>query len=373
MTFTIITHVPHIRSGNLYFAYAPYVNEMNIWLKFVDRVIIVAPIEKGEISPVHSHYQHERIDFIEVPSFSLVTAANIATSVIKVPLVSVRIFNAMRQSDHIHLRCPGNMGLLGAVVQILFPSKKKTAKYAGNWDPAAVQPWSYRFQRFLIGNSFLTRNMTVLVYGKWDKMSNNLKAFFTATYSESEIKPLKSINDIGNRINFIFAGMLTEGKNPLYAVKIIGALKNKGLDAHLSVYGDGQELGPMADYIKRHQLELQVTLYGNISRENLKEAYQNNHFVILPSKSEGWPKVLAEGMFWGCIPLSTSVSCVPYMLDYGNRGLLLSLELDNDTASIITLIESESTFVTLRESCAEWSRQFTMEFFEAEIKKILQL
>ena len=31
MKFAIITHVPHIQSQNQYFAYAPYVREMNIW------------------------------------------------------------------------------------------------------------------------------------------------------------------------------------------------------------------------------------------------------------------------------------------------------------------------------------------------------
>jgi hypothetical protein len=44
--------------------------------------------------------------------------------------------------------------------------------------------------------------------------------------------------------------------------------------------------------------------------------------VLLPSNSEGWPKAIAEGMFWGCVQLQTAVSCVPYMLDYGKEGLL---------------------------------------------------
>jgi hypothetical protein len=28
-------------------------------------------------------------------------------------------------------------------------------------------------------------------------------------------------------------------------------------------------------------------------------------------------------MFWGCVPIVTSVSCIPFMLDYGKRGVLL--------------------------------------------------
>jgi len=44
MTFAIITHVPHILEQNQYFAYAPYVREMNLWAKYANKLLIVAPI-----------------------------------------------------------------------------------------------------------------------------------------------------------------------------------------------------------------------------------------------------------------------------------------------------------------------------------------
>ena len=44
MKLAIITHVQHIKHGNHYYGYAPYMREMNIWLKHVDEVIIVAPL-----------------------------------------------------------------------------------------------------------------------------------------------------------------------------------------------------------------------------------------------------------------------------------------------------------------------------------------
>ena len=41
----------------------------------------------------------------------------------------------MQDADHIHLRCPGNIGLLGCFSSNFISKKIKTAKYAGNWDP----------------------------------------------------------------------------------------------------------------------------------------------------------------------------------------------------------------------------------------------
>ena len=70
------------------------------------------------------------------------------------------------------------MGLIGAIVNILFPNKQKTAKYAGNWDPKSKQPWSYRLQKWILSNTFLTKNMQVLVYGEWPNQTKNIKPFF---------------------------------------------------------------------------------------------------------------------------------------------------------------------------------------------------
>ena len=70
------------------------------------------------------------------------------------PIVFDRVVVAMKNADHIHWRCPGNMGLIGAIVQILFPKKNKTAKYAGNWDPKAKQPFTYKLQRWILSNTF---------------------------------------------------------------------------------------------------------------------------------------------------------------------------------------------------------------------------
>ncbi len=115
---------------------------------------------------------------------------NCILSLIKIPIIIITIFKSCKKADHIHLRCPGNIGLLGCFVQIFFPKKIKTAKYAGNWDPQSKQPVSYKIQKFLLKNTILTKNMQTLVYGKWKNQSKNIKPFFTASFSDSEIEPL---------------------------------------------------------------------------------------------------------------------------------------------------------------------------------------
>ena len=370
MTFVIITHVPHTLQNKQYYAYAPYVREMNVWLQYVDELILVAPEVANPVSAIDSAYAHKKIQFLPIASFDVLSLKNIIRSAFKIPKICWRIFSAMRSADHIHLRCPGNIGLLGCLLQILFPNTPKTAKYAGNWDPVSKQPWTYKLQQWILNSTFLTRNMQVLVYGEWEATSTNILPFFTATYSESEKVPLLPL-DTNSSIDFIFVGALVPGKNPLYAIQLLKNLFLKGFDVRLHLYGEGPERATLEAYIQEQQLESIVFLMGNKNVETLKAAYQKSHFVVLPSESEGWPKAIAEGMFWGCIPLATAVSCVPFMLDYGERGVLLEMDVAQDSVRITTVLQYELDFNSKRTAASNWSRGYTLEVFEEGIRGVL--
>lgn len=372
MKFAIITNVCHIRSNSQYFGYAPYIREMNIWLKNVDEVIIVAHSTSGNPTGIDLPYEHDQINFYKVPDFNFVNARNSFKSIFKLPKIFWNIFCAMKKADHIHLRCPGNMGLVACVVQIFFPTKRKTAKYAGNWDHKSEQPLTYQLQKWILNNTFLTKKMQVLVYGEWENQSKNIKSFFTATYSESEkeivIKDNKSLEK-----TFIFVGSLVPGKNPMYTVKLVEQLVKNDMKVILHIFGEGVERTNLEDYIQNKQLEKVVFLHGNHNRETIKQFYKKSHFVILPSKSEGWPKAIAEGMFWGCVPITTNVSCIPFMIDHGKRGILLDMNLEKDVSKIESIIKNETNFDEKSNLATEWSREYTIDFFASEIKKIVKL
>lgn len=370
MKFVIISHVRHLKNNNKYFGYGPYVREMNIWLKYADEIIVVAPLSEGNPTAIDLAYIHSSISFKKALSFNLTSVREVFLTILKLPSIFWKIFWAMKVADHIHLRCPGNMGLMGCIIQILFPSKTKTAKYAGNWDSKSKQSWSYRLQKWILSNTFLTRNMQVLVYGDWENQSKNIKSFFTATYSEYEKMSVEK-SDFKKGIKFIFVGSLVAGKKPLYAVKLIEALIKNGYNVTLDLYGDGVERNSLENYVLINKLGEYVILKGNQNKETLKAAYENSHFVILPSKSEGWPKAIAEGMFWGCIPIATKVSCVPYMLDGDKRGVLLEMDLNKDMKQIENLIISQNSFLKKSQLATEWSRNFTTDFFENEIAKLM--
>jgi glycosyltransferase involved in cell wall biosynthesis len=276
----------------------------------------------------------------------------------------------MYRADHIHLRCPGNISLIACIAQIFFPFKKKSTKYAGNWDPNSCQPWSYRLQQAILRNTFLTRNMQVLVYGEWPNETKNIQPFISATYTEAEKQPYIK-RDYSETLEFVFAGALVVGKRPLLTIQIIEALNKKGYPSRLHLFGDGPLMSELKAYVTDFGLDEQVMLYGNRDKEEVKYQLIQSHFNILPSKSEGWPKAVAEGMFFGCIPVATPVSCVSWMLGEGVRGILIEPQVELAVSKILDTL-SNSDLDVMAKAAFDWSQQYTFDRLEMDIKKVLE-
>ncbi len=364
----VISSAGLIKKPDGYYGYAPYVREMRLWAKHCGAIGFVCPVDgQGEGLLEKLDFSIDRV--YPVTSFDIKTLPGILRAVWSLPFTLVSLFKGMRWANHIHLRCPGNISLLGCLVAILFRRVRKTAKYAGNWDPASAQPASYRLQRMILNSPKLLTRIQVLVYGKWPGSSVNIKPFFTASYLESDKAETPPRNPSG-AITLVFAGTLSANKRPLYAIELTRKLRSADIDARLELFGDGNQRADLERFVENHGLEDFVILHGNRPAESVRQACKRAHFAILPSRSEGWPKAVAEGMFWGCVALATPVSCVPFMLDYGKRGILLTLDLNRDLKAVTDLLADRTAFEAMAVSGMRWSRQFTVDLFEREIKEM---
>lgn len=370
MRFLIVTNVIHKYDENLYYAYGPYVKEMNIWFKHVDEVEIIAPLTQNVKDPIDISYKHDNLIFTKVPDFNLSSFYNKLKTLFVLPYLLIKLYISMKRADHIHLRCPNNMGLLGSVVQILFPSKTKTAKYANNWDPNHPQPLTYRLQKKILRSELLTKNMKTLVYGDWKDKSINIKPFFTATYKdcEKEIIDEKNLND---KIKFIFVGTLTENKRPMLCLEFCKKLKDEEFNFEFNFFGEGKQKDELLAYVKLNNLSDFVVIHGNKNSEVVKTYLKEANFLILASMSEGWPKVVAEAMFWGTVPFVTNVSCTRYMIGSESRGKIIEPNVDSIFNAFLFYLNNKQEFIIASKNAMEWSRKYTLDLFEEEIKVLI--
>lgn len=370
MRFLIVTHVQHKKVGNSWYAYEPYVKEMNLWLKHVESVSIIAPVIDAPLNLIDVAYQHPNINFIKAPAILFNSFSDAFLSLYYLPRIFYNVIREMHRAQHIHLRCPGNMGLIGCIAQIFFPAKIKTAKYAGNWDFKSKQPFTYRMQQALLRNTFITKNMTALIYGQWPDHTKNTRSFFTASYTEAD-KNNTAIRTLNAPLKLIFAGTLNAGKQPMLSARVCYQLIQKGIKAELHFYGEGKERESLEGYIEDNNLRQAIFLHGNQPPDVLKKAFKESHFLVFISRSEGWPKAVAEAMWWGCLPITSYVSCVPEMVGYGERGQLVEDSEEAVCKAIETYLNNPDLY---RQKCTraiEWARNFTLERFESEIKTIL--
>lgn len=368
MKFTVISSAPVFQENGNIKSYSPFVKEMNVWFEnFVD-ISILAPSYYPEKILLNCFIRNDirllKVFFLDFRNFS-----KSFVSILKLPGIIFKIIKVIRITDHIHIRCPGNMGLLGLLVSIFFPGKAKTIKYAGNWDKNSVQPLSYRFQKWLLNNPVLIRNKKVLIYGRWPKQPKHVISFFTASYSKTKI--IHANKTLDEKIKFIFCGSLVPGKNPVLAIEIIHNLILKGYSIQFDIYGDGVNRQDLQEYIQINNLKDQVFLHGNETQSVLIEAYKGAHFCLLPSKSEGWPKAIAEGMFFGCVPIATNISCLPWMLEEGKRGILINFDVEEAAGKIEELIKKPSKYLSISKKARDWSQYYTLEKFEKAISELL--
>jgi glycosyltransferase involved in cell wall biosynthesis len=87
--------------------------------------------------------------------------------------------------------------------------------------------------------------------------------------------------------------------------------------------GDGPEKPTWEAWAQEHGLDSCAAFHGWLPRPALAEFYNRAHFMVLPSASEGWPKVLSEAMAYGAVPLAGAVSAIPQILAETGAGAAL--------------------------------------------------
>src|ERR1700686_2013386 len=133
MQLLIVSHVTHYACSDGYYAHGPYAREIEIWADLFQEVVIAAPC-RDEVPPTDT-YRIARSNVRVAPQKEVggTTWGAKAGLLVALPALIVGLSREMRKANAIHVRCPGNLGLLGTLLAPLF-SSRLIAKYAGQWN-----------------------------------------------------------------------------------------------------------------------------------------------------------------------------------------------------------------------------------------------
>jgi glycosyltransferase involved in cell wall biosynthesis len=374
-TLTIISHTEHykLQDGTIV-GLGSTVTEINHLLNVFDTIYHVAMLHTTAAPKSALSYQSESISLIPIKAVGgqkLIDKLSIMTQAPKVLNV---IHKALKQSDYFQFRSPTGIGVYVIPYLMFFSSKKGWFKYAGNWNQEHA-PLAYKFQKWLLEH----QKRLVTINGNWPNQPKQCLTFENPCLNANDIEKgnrlIKEKSFNTKCVNFCFVGRLEEEKGIGLLINAFKSLNENDQSriGNIHIVGDGRAIDMYKNVAK--ETKLNFHFYGFLSREAVHDIYIKSHAIILPSASEGFPKVIAEALNFGCLPVVSNVSGISNYIKDGLNGYLLDvISVDAIITKIQSILRlSEEEYLAMLDVDRKLIEKFTFDYYNSRVKNELIL
>ncbi len=371
----VVSHVTHYMWQGRTWAYGPYARELDIWCDLFANVAIAAPVREAQPPDDAAALTRDNVSLR--PQFSGGGDTVLAKIVLlaRMPFMVMRLALALRGADAIHIRCPGNLGLLGILLAPLF-SRRLVAKYAGQWCGYPGEARSYRLQRRLLGSPWWRGFVTV--YGDWPQQPAKVVPFFTSVLDDEQVARASHCaaqRSPGNApratLRLLFVGRLSKAKNVHAVIDAVHQLGRQDIKVQATLVGEGPERARLEDQVQRLGVSDRVFFTGGVPFDTVLDCYERNDVLILISQTEGWPKAIAEAMAFGLVAIGSNRGLVPEMLSE-KRGIVI--EPGDAAALAATLAElarAPDRRLAMARNAATWGQRYSLESLRAALGDLM--
>jgi len=321
MKLLIISHTNHyVNTNNTLVGWGPTVTEINELAPHFDTIYHIAFFFEKEPPPSALPYNQSNIEFIPIKPSGGPRIGSKFSILINAPNVLSKVKRTLKKVDAFQLRCPIGMGVYLIPYLTYFSRTKGWYKYAGNWNQSNA-PLGYRLQRYLLSK----QRRTITINGVWPEQPKHSLSFENPCLTKEERKiglELIQKKSFKKPYTFCFVGRLENEKG---VQRILDAFKsiswNKDQYTTIHFVGDSNTRPQYEQFASNHNIR--ANFHGFLSRGEVFELFKHSDFLLLPSTaSEGFPKVIAEAMNFGCIPVVSSVSSISQYITK-NQGFVL--------------------------------------------------
>ena len=140
-----------------------------------------------------------------------------------------------------------------------------------------------------------------------------------------------------DRINLLYVGRLSPEKNVSLLIRAVGKLNDVAWEPNFQLHlvGTGPQEQELRSLVTRLRLGTQVVFHGRLPLADLPRWYSAADAVVLPSKSEGLPRVMLEAMACGTPFIGTRISGVVDHIRDGENGFIV--DSDDEPALALRL------------------------------------
>lgn len=367
----IISHVVHYQHGGRLYAYAPYAREIDIWADLFPEVEIAAPCRHQPPPADTTAFTRANIQVSPQPETGGDTLQAKARQLLQLPQLLYSLSLAMAKAGAIHVRCPGNLGLLGVLLAPLF-SRRRVAKYAGQWTGYPGEPLTVRLQRSMLRSRWWGAPVTV--YGRWPDQPAHVIPFFTSMLTAEQMAQAQRAAEnkkTATPLRILFVGRLSTAKNVATILSALAALQSRDIPALCTIIGDGPEMANLRRQAQQLAIDDRVHFAGSVEFEEVLDYYGQADVLVLVSESEGWPKAITEAMAFGLVCIGSDRGLVPEILGEG-RGITIppgDVEALAGALCRVAQCPEEATAMSAR--AAAWSRYYSLEGLREALQELL--
>ncbi len=235
---------------------------------------------------------------------------------------------------------PGFLGLLAFVLSKVF-SKKTVLYIAGDWGesiraeslqtkkvPALLKELLANFyfiiSKFVVKCSHVTLVAGMALYERYWAEGKLIARRFPIMKITPENFYYRQDSCLEKEIALLYVGPIIARKGIRYLLEAVSALRKERIAVNLELVGQGVD----NDYFKKYVQDLEISKYCRFvnyisNGEKLFNVYRKSDVFILPTLTEGEPRVLYEAMSQGLPIICTAIGGIPGLVKNQENGLLL--------------------------------------------------
>jgi glycosyltransferase involved in cell wall biosynthesis len=155
---------------------------------------------------------------------------------------------------------------------------------------------------------------TIKKYGK--------RIFVFPAYIDIELF-LKTIKCEPTPHRFIFVGQIIKLKGIDTLIQAVEILKDKNVKVEVLLIGEGKDYNHYKNRVKKAKLESEIKLIGLKKPDEVAELIMTSNALILPSYSEGFPRVIIEAFACSRPVIASAVGGIPELVRDGENGFII--------------------------------------------------
>ncbi|MGA7731705.1 MAG: glycosyltransferase [Chloroflexia bacterium] len=368
----IVSHVTHYSHRNRLYAYEPYAREIDMWADLFPRITIAAPLRNQLPPPDSAPFARQNITVAPQKETGGATLRAKIEQLLRLPSLAWSLITAMRRADAVHTRCPGNLGLLGALLAPLF-SRHIVAKYAGQWNGYPGEAATVRLQRAILRSRWWRG--PVMVYGQWPRQPSHIVPFFTSVLTRRQMERARQAaahRALHEPLRILYVGRLSASKRVDTLLSAVEKLTRSGIEVRCTIVGDGDRRPALVAQAEEAGLGDRVEFVGAVSFERVLGYYEQNDVLVLVSETEGWPKAITEGMALGMLCIGSNRGVPAQMLGRG-RGLAVPPgDVAALEAALRRIARAPGDYAEMSRLAAAWAQRYSLEDFREALRQLLE-